>query len=157
MAYLYTLRGCWRPKQFEARVLLSCGVHGSKDNLSTRQVMQCTLAPLPTPVLVTSTLPLKSTFGGATRFLSLQHLCPFAGGKGKALAQDIAREHGVRAAFSGLDGFGMQPLDIYALLTDPYLFNSIQQAMYPDIMHVFPGGIWQKILQWMFVGESLDV
>lgn len=67
------------------------------------------------------------------------------------MAKAIATAHGVRDVCSGLDGFGLQPIDGITLL-DPYLFNSILQAMYPDVMHVFPGGVWKKLLEWLFLG-----
>lgn len=70
---------------------------------------------------------------------------------GKAYA--LAQEHGVRLTISGLAGLGFQPTSACIAADMRIVINSLIQCFYPDIMHVFPGGVWKRVLEWCLTGE----
>lgn len=67
----------------------------------------------------------------------------------------LAREHGVRLGVSGLAGFGLQPTEWDIIHKRLMVINSTVQCFYPDIMHVFTGGVWKKVLDWCLQGKQL--
>lgn len=67
-------------------------------------------------------------------------------------AYAIAQAHGVRLTFSGLSELALQPTLVDINNNTLIVINSIFQSFVPDIMHVFTGGVWKRILDWIMEG-----